>query len=74
MFTIYGKPNCTWCTAAKATLDRKGYAYNYVNLDSPDKIAEFQSKFPEAKTVPQILWYDTPVGGYDKLEDFIKTI
>lgn len=74
MFTIYGKPNCPWCDKAKATLDRKGYAYKYIELKGPEEIEEFQEKFPNAKSVPQILWYDEWVGGYEQLDDFIKTI
>lgn len=74
MFTIYGKPNCPWCDAAKATLNRRGYAYKYVELKDSTAIEEFQKLFPAAKTVPQVLWYDQWVGGYEQLDDFIKTI
>jgi glutaredoxin-like protein NrdH len=32
MITVYSKPACVQCTATTRELDRKGIAYNYVDL------------------------------------------
>jgi glutaredoxin len=68
MWIIYGQPTCSFCKAARTFLLNKGEEVKYIDMVTPDNIADFQSLFPGARTVPQII---TPegrkIGGYDNL-------
>ena len=62
MIKIYGTPVCTFCKQAIALAEQYQFKYTYVDaMENPD---EFSSKFPNAKTVPQITWNDRHIGGY----------
>lgn len=65
---IYTKWGCPYCVRAKALLDGKGMTYTEydITMGGP-KRDEMQARVPGAKTVPQILIDDQPVGGCDDL-------
>ena len=66
---IWMMENCAWCKKAKQLLDDYGFDYVYINAKANQ--AEFRAKFPDAKTLPQIIFQGEKVGGYDGLvEDF----
>lgn len=73
MWTIYGQPTCSFCKQAKSYLETRGEQVKYIDILSPDDIADFQELFPGARTVPQII---TPegkkIGGYDALVALIE--
>lgn len=71
MFTIYTRSNCSYCVSAKALLDRKGLQYTEIAVTA-DNIKEFQEKTNNAKTVPQIFYYDKLIGGYTDLVPFVE--
>lgn len=75
MFNIYTRENCTYCTQAKALLERKGLEYIEIPLTS-DNVNEFTKLTNNAKTVPQIFYIEgvntTHIGGYDKLVPFVE--
>ena len=63
MFTVYSKPNCTYCDQAKTLLEMKGEPFEVVNLDVGQpkadgeryiSKAELLAKLPSARTMPQI--------------------
>lgn len=78
MFTIYSKPNCTFCDQAKALLKSRGLSYTEIHVDvgQPQvegntyvSVAQLKEKVPTAKTVPQILREDgSLVGGFTELK------
>lgn len=81
MYTVYSKPNCTFCDQAKALLEAKGEPFEVVNLDvgQPKEAAEryisreeLLKKVPGARTMPQIIYStDTSaivVGGFTELK------
>lgn len=86
MFIVYSKPNCPYCDQAKALLERRGEPYEVVMLDvgqqkKPDqkyitKIQLFE-KFPNARTVPQIVKTNDlnvgHVGGYNELRTLFES-
>lgn len=85
MYTVYSKPNCTFCDQAKSLLKSKGLAYEEVVLDigQPKEegknympVAEFKSKNPNAKTVPQIFKTTEEgtvlVGGFQELRSSLQ--
>lgn len=72
MYTIYGRPGCQPCKTAKDLLQSKGIEFTYVDVMALPKgeLAEFLSK--GFKTVPQIFWEDTHVGGLEELKEHLK--
>ncbi len=74
-FTIWTRPNCTYCTQAKVLLDRKGLSYEVIEVTS-ENLKKFQEDTDNAKTVPQIFYTEGDhtrlVGGYDQLSKFVE--
>jgi glutaredoxin len=69
MITIYGSENCVWCLRAKQLAETFELEHEYKLVS--DYQAEFSTKFPAARTVPQIVWDNTYIGGY---EAFAKVV
>lgn len=65
---IYTKFACPYCVRAKQLLDSKGVQYTEydISMGGP-KRDEMLARVPGARTVPQILINDTPIGGSDDL-------
>ncbi|MET1756602.1 glutaredoxin 3 [Novosphingobium sp. RD2P27] len=65
---IYTKWGCPYCVAAKSLLDKKGISYEEydVTMGGP-KRAEMVERVPGARTVPQVLADDKPLGGFDDI-------
>jgi glutaredoxin 3 len=65
--TIYTKPSCTSCFAAKSLLNGKGISFNEISIDSdPDAAVSLAWRTGRA-TVPQIFVGTKHIGGYDDL-------
>lgn len=66
---IYTKWGCPYCVRAKALLDSKGIRYSEhdVTLSGAAK-AEMLARIPDARTVPQVLVNDIPLGGSDDIQ------
>jgi glutaredoxin 3 len=75
-FLIYSKPNCSFCTRAKALLTVKGYEYYEQILGEDYTRDDLLSWFPNARTVPQIELEDegstTYIGGYTELVSYLE--
>ena len=64
---IYTSPWCGYCARAKALLDKKGAAYEEMDvIDDEAKRAEMRSR-SKRTTVPQIFINGQHVGGSDEL-------
>jgi len=83
VFTIYGKPNCPYCTRAKDTLISKGIHFVYLTLDEDFTVPELIELVIEKtgvrpSTFPQIFVRDEEetdtmhVGGFTELVNFLK--
>ena len=65
---IYTKFACPYCVRAKQLLDGKGVPYTEYDITMGGaKRDEMLARVPGARTVPQILINDTPIGGSDDL-------
>lgn len=68
--TIYTKPWCGFCHAAKRLLDAKGVEFNEIDIEgSPELRTEMIQKAGGRTTVPQIWIGETHVGGFDDIAD-----
>ncbi|MBF0157442.1 MAG: glutaredoxin 3 [Magnetococcales bacterium] len=66
--TIYSTTVCPYCVRAKALLQKKGVAYEEINLDvSPERREEMLGRANGRRTVPQIFIGDRHIGGCDDL-------
>jgi glutaredoxin 3 len=66
--TIYTKPTCPYCIAAKALLRKKGAAFNEISIEGNRSAATSLSQRSGRHTVPQIYIDEYHVGGFDDLK------
>lgn len=71
MIKIYATESCPWCKKARALAEQHNLPYEYKIIFSDEDKQEFRRLFADAKTVPQIMWNDKYIGGY---EDFAAEI
>lgn len=67
--TLYTKPTCPYCVAAKQLLDNKGIDYTdivYTSLSDTER-AELSEKTNGYRTVPQIFIGEKFIGGFDQI-------
>lgn len=74
MITVYGRSDCLYCEMAVELLDKVGIDYQYKNVYDDSILEELLSKYPEAKTVPQIFWDNNHIGGYTELTAEIENL
>ena len=68
MIEIYGRQGCSYCTKARELCEQYNIKYVYKDMTHVVELyEEFTTKFPNAKTVPQITWDDKHIGGYTEL-------
>ena len=65
--TIYTGPLCNYCDAAKRLLERNNVNYKEINIATVDgAMDEMIKKANGKRTIPQIFFDDTHIGGYDE--------
>ena len=70
---IYTTPICPYCVRAKSLLDKKGAAFEEIDVFmDADARKEMERNTGGARTVPQIFIGDTYVGGCDDLHALEK--
>ena len=73
MIEIYGTDNCVFCDKAKALSETYNKEYTYIDVtETEDNTAAFFKKFPNVRTVPQIVWEGKHIGGYTELSEWLK--
>ena len=72
MITIYGKPRCTFCEAAKRLCEQKGLEYEYKMLDADYSAEELFEMVPHARTFPQIFKDGDHIGGYSEFTETLN--
>ena len=70
--TLYTKPTCPYCLAAKALLRGKGAAFREIDIENNRARTLEMIERSGRRTVPQIFVGDTHVGGYDDLRALEK--
>lgn len=66
--TVYTKPNCPNCDAAKRTLDQKGLTYEARDTTEADTIGELVQRLPGVRQMPAIFINGQFVGGFAGLQ------
>ena len=69
---VYSTPFCSYCTAAKRLLERKGVAYTEVDVMLEPEQREAMLRRSHRQTVPQIFIGERHVGGYHELHALEK--
>ena len=68
--TIYTKPFCGYCHAAKRLLEHKGVSFTEIDISgNPELRMEMVQKARGRSTVPQIWIGETHIGGFDDIDD-----
>ncbi len=66
---IYSSLYCPYCNAAKLLLEQKNIKFKEIIVDNDFKIREEMIRVSNGrKTVPQIFFDDSHIGGYDDLK------
>ncbi|WP_206996479.1 glutaredoxin 3 [Trinickia mobilis] len=65
--TIYTKPTCPYCVAAKMLLQAKGAQFIEISVQGDRVLGEALRQRTGRRTVPQIYIDDHHVGGFDDL-------
>ncbi len=77
MYTIYSKPNCSYCWQAKRLLEMEQLPFEYKQLGTHYNLDELMTLSPDAKSFPQIFVVDENgnkelVGGYSELIEHLN--
>ena len=72
MYTIYSKPNCSFCLQAKQLLEMEQLPFEYLQLGTHYSLDELMTLFPNAKSLPMIVKDGVLVGGYHDLVESLK--
>jgi glutaredoxin 3 len=68
--TVYTSDYCPYCVQAKRLLDRKGAAYEEINISEDEaRRGEMIARTKGRMSVPQIFIGDVHVGGSDDLHE-----
>jgi glutaredoxin 3 len=64
---IYSKKICPYCDRAKDLLKKKNISYKEIRVDLDENQYQIMLEKSQRRTVPQIFFKDTLIGGFDDL-------
>ena len=65
---VYSKQQCPYCVRAKALLQKKGVAYEEIDVEHDDAKRTWLVETSGQRTVPQIFVDGRPLGGFSELD------
>ena len=71
IYTIYTRPLCGYCDAAKELMKECNISFNEISIDH-DQDARKMLKEMKCRTVPQIFDGELHIGGYTELVDYLN--
>ena len=74
MFTIYGKDECPMCFKVKVVLEMLGKEYEYKELDKDYTTEEFESKFPNTISLPQVVLDGKTLGNANETLKYLNCL
>lgn len=72
MYTIYSKPNCSFCLQAKQLLEMEQLPFEYKQLGTHYSLDELMTLSPDAKSFPQVFKDGVLIGGYNDLVEYLE--
>ena len=72
MYTIYSKPNCSFCLQAKQLLEMEQLPFEYKQLGTHYNLDEIMTLAPNAKSFPQVFKDGVLIGGFSDLVEYLK--
>ncbi len=69
---VYTKRNCPYCVSAKTLLNRKGVAYEEIDVENDDARRAWLVEASGQRTVPQIFVDGRPLGGFSEIDALDK--
>lgn len=66
--TVYTKQNCPFCVRAKRLLEKKGVAYEEIDVEGKDDLRVWLAESTGQKTVPQIFAGERSLGGFSDVD------
>jgi glutaredoxin 3 len=66
--TVYTKDSCPYCVRAKRLLERKGVAFEEVNVEGRDDLRVWLVEASGQKTVPQVFVGERSLGGFSDID------
>lgn len=64
---MYGSEYCSYCTAARMLLKKKGVEYEEILIGNDPALREEMIQRSNRTSVPQIFIADQSIGGFDEL-------
>lgn len=64
---VYGTEHCSFCTAARALLNKKGVNYDDILVSRDVAVRQEMERLSGRRTVPQIFIDDQSIGGFEEL-------
>ncbi|UQB42541.1 glutaredoxin 3 [Thiomicrospira microaerophila] len=64
---VYLNKTCPYCTRAKSLLDRRGLAFQAIDVTGSDALWREMEQRSGRSTIPQVFINNTHVGGFDEL-------
>ncbi len=66
--TVYTKRSCPFCVRAKRLLEKKGVAYEEVDVEGNDDLRIWLAERTGQKTVPQVFAGERSLGGFSDVD------
>jgi glutaredoxin 3 len=66
--TVYTKDLCPFCVRAKRLLEKKGVAFEEVNVEHNDALRAWLVERSGQRTVPQVFVGDRSLGGFSDID------
>lgn len=65
---LYTKQQCAYCVSAKALLQRKGVAFEEIDVENDDALRRWLVEASGQRTVPQIFVDGRSLGGFTDID------
>ena len=66
--TVYTKQNCPYCVRAKRLLEKKGVAFEEIDVEEDDRLRLWLREKTGQMTVPQVFAGDRSLGGFSDVD------
>jgi glutaredoxin len=73
MIVIYGTQSCSWCKKATELASDYNLEFEYRDVETNQEWQnELLKAVPNCNTIPQIVWHDKVIGGYEQFASEIE--